>query len=360
MLTTASVEPHAPARADSVDNRLREMLALHLDRRWGSAYWLERQAALRFDLCREIQSTADLDRLGATTPSVLAERPLTDFVPRSMHAARNDWILAQTGGATGNPVWTAYSRAEFDAAFVAPFVAAASHVGFPRGGAWLYAGPSGPHIIGRAARRLARACDSPEPFSVDFDPRWARKLPMGSFGERRYLQHVVDQAMAIVDGHEIDVLFTTPPLLAALADRMTAAQRDRIRGVHYGGTHLSAAVLAEFQTRAFPRAVHLSGYGNTLFGCCLELDVTPGRVPTYFPHGDRLLFGADREQAASSPRRPLWVTRLDATMLLVNIVERDAADIVAPPKNAPAGFQLAGVRNVGPVNSGTAAVAGLY
>lgn len=359
MLTAAKPESRAATVADTGRDRLRRILALHFDARNGSAYWLERQAALDFDVCDEIQTFADLERLGTMSPATLAERPLLDFVPRSLHESRKDWILAQTGGATGNPVWTAYSPAEFEAAFVTPFSAAAAHVGFPRGGVWLYAGPSGPHIIGQAAQRLARACDSPQPFSVDFDPRWARKLPAGSFGERRYLQHIVDQAQAIVDTQDVEILFTTPALLRALAASMTTTQRNRIRGVHYGGTQLHAAALAEFQVKWFPRAVHLSGYGNTLFGCCLELDVSPGRVPTYFPHGNRLLFHASGPTPAS-PRRPLSFSRLDETMLLIHVVERDAAELVSPPENAPDGFQCPGVRNVRPVEESSAPAVGLY
>lgn len=360
MLTVPSQPCSADNSTDRVDARLREILALHLDPRDGSAYWLDRQPALNFDIRREIRSVSDLYRLGPMAPAALAQRPLLDFIPRALHAHRNDWILAQTGGATGRPVWTVYSAQEFEAAFVAPFAAAAAHVGFPRGGLWLYAGPSGPHIIARAARRLARTCGAPEPFSVDFDPRWARKMPAGSFGAQRYLQHVVDQAFAIIASQEISVLFTTPPLLAALAPRMTPAQRERIRGIHYGGTHLSAAALSDFQTRWFPQAVHLSGYGNTLFGCCLELDIAPGRVPAYFPYGDRLILTAAPGAAADAARVPLCFSRLDATMLLLNVEERDSAELVPPPAGAPAGFNIAGARDVGPDAGTQLPAVGLY
>ncbi len=346
--------------ASRADARLREVLALHLDPRDGSAYWLDRQSAMNFDIRREIRSVADLQHIGPMAPAALARRPLLDFVPRALHTDRNDWILAQTGGATGCPVWTVYAPREFEEAFVAPFTAAAAHVGFPRGGLWLYAGPSGPHIIARAARRLARTCDAPEPFSVDFDPRWARKMPAGSFGAQRYLQHVVDQALAVIESQEVTVLFTTPPLLTALAPHMTPPQRDRIRGIHYGGTHLSAAALRDFQTRWFTQAVHLSGYGNTLFGCCLELDVSPGRVPAYFPHGDRLILTPAPGAAPNAARVPLCFSRLDATMLLLNVEERDTAEFVQPPVGAPRGFNVAGARDVGPDTGTQLPAAGLY
>lgn len=344
-----------------VDVRLRYVLSMHLDPVDGSPYWLDRQRILGFDIRREICEASQLARFGAMQPSDLAQRPLFDFIPRALHGQRRNLILAQTGGATGNPVWTAYSKKEFYAAFVEPFLVAAKHVGFPRGGNWLYAGPSGPHIIGRAARQLAREFGCGEPFTVDLDPRWVRKMPEGSFGQQRYLHHVVEQVMAIVALQPIDVLFTTPPLLSAIAEQMTDAQRLQIRGVHYGGMHLSAQSLADFQTRWFPNAIHLSGYGNSLFGCCLELDVSARRIPSYFPYGDRLLFAPLGDDACGgSVKRRLSFTRLDETMLLINMAERDEAEFVGPPSDAPGGFCHLGVRDVGPIGGANRPSTGLY
>ena len=56
-----------------------------------------------------------------------------------------------------------------------------------------------------------------DPFSVDFDPRWAKKLADGSLARRRYLDHVTAQALDVLEREEVGVLFTTPPALAALA-----------------------------------------------------------------------------------------------------------------------------------------------
>lgn len=341
----------------SVNERLGRVLSLAFDPDAGAPFWLDRQRTLAFDVRAEIREIADLVRLGTLTPADLVTRPPLDFVPRALHARRNEFVLAQTGGTTGDPAWTYYSPSEFEAAFVEPFRVAAQHVGFPRKASWLYAGPSGPHVMGRAARRLAGVLGSPEPFSVDFDPRWARKLPPGSFAQQRYVQHVVDQALAIIRRHAIEVLFTTPPLLAALAPQMEQRERERVLGVHYGGTSLSPQQLAEFQERWFPRAVHLSGFGNTLFGCCLEIDIARGRAPAYFPYGDRLLF---RTIGPAGERGRLAFTRLDETMLLVNVLERDAAELVDPPAGAPAGFRLPGVRDVGPRPDDRPVPAGLY
>ena len=372
-------------RANSeVNARLREVLAVHFDPDAGTPHWLDRARELGFDPREEIRTIADLPRLGRTEPVALAERPLPDYLPRGLHERRAALIVGQTGGTLGRPVWTAYLEDEFAAAFVTPFVVAARHVGFPQGGCWLYAGPSGPHLIGRAAERIARATGAAAPFSVDFDPRWAKALLDGSFAARRYLEHVVTQALDVISSQPIDVLFTTPRVLERLADEMTPAQRERIRGVHYGGMALAPDVLERFQRDAFPNAVHLSGYGNTLFGCCLELSADRGRVLRYYPHGRRLVFGTvaieergtaiGRQDAGATlahkrtGRKPsegaaeisydhpagvgrLVFSRLDRTMLLVNVVERDQGRLVAPPGDAPDGYSHCGVEALAPITS---------
>lgn len=361
-MTRAPVRPSQTELHARLDQRVQELIALNFDPRHGAPFWLRRQQRLGLDARHCVRGIRDLPLLGNLDPSELAACPLTELTPGALLHARPDWVVAQTGGTTGKPAWTAYSTTEFHEAFVAPFAAAARHVGFPRGGAWLYAGPSGPHIIGRAAVELARVSGSPAPFMVDFDPRWARKLPEASFARERYLAHVVEQALNVLETQSIEILFSTPPILAELARRLAPTRRSEIRGVHYGGMRVSAHRLAELR-QAFPAAVHLSGYGNTLFGCCLELSDEPGRVPEYFPFGERLLFhrpapGRDAEPRHGPPH--VRFTRLDSTMLLVNVVERDVAELTDPPAGSPTGFVLPGVRDPRPACTSRPIAGGLY
>ncbi len=322
----------------------RRVLELHLDPDRGSRYWLERAAGLRHRIER-LETHGELRQLfGAMEENDLRSRPVRDFVPRSLQDDPRVMILGETGGATGIPKRTVYLEEEFHQAFVEPFVRSAARLGFPRGVDWLWVGPSGPHIIGKAAPRLAAAMDSADPFSVDFDPRWARILAPGSLARDRYLSHVVDQAMAVLNREEVGVIFTTPSVLETLAKRMTAAQREAIAAVHYGGQRLEQDALRRFQCELFPRAVHLSGYGNTLFGCCLELDVTAGRTPTYYPFGERLVFylgdledGADAPAAGDGPRR-VHFSRFDRGFMILNMPERDVARPAVLPAGAPEGF----------------------
>lgn len=340
--------PDAPSGSSRTDARVRRVIGIHFDPDLGTPYWLDRQSSLGIDARREVRSIGCLSLLGTMRPSELAERPLMDFIPRRYHAGLAGYVLGQTGGTTGGGAWTIYRPDEFEEAFITPFSVAAAHVGFPRGERWLYVGPSGPHIIGKVVRGLAGGMGSADPFSVDFDARWAKKLPEDSLGMRRYLSHVVEQAMGIIHVQEIGVIFTTPRVLGALSEAMTQSQRSRVRGLHYGGMELRAEVLLKFQREVFPNAVHLSGYGNTLFGCTLELSTGLGRVPCYYPYGTRLVLEVvDCGGKAVAPGEcgVVCFTRLDESFLIVRMLERDAAITAAPMSGAPAGYVHFGVSN---------------
>lgn len=361
MMTLPLPARHAPT--ETIDQRAARVMELHLHPRYGSRFWLERAASLGLSSFRP-RNCEELAALGTVSIEDLRRRPVMDYVPLSLHGRAERLIVAQTGGTTGVGTWTAYRDDEFHEAFVAPFVSAADALNFPRGEAWLFVGPTGPHIIGKAVSHLAGAMDSAEPFMVDFDPRWAKRLTEGSFARQRYLSHVIEQAMNVIDTQEVGVLFTTPPVLGALEQAMTEPQRLRIRGVHYGGLALSPETLLHFQTEVFPKALHLSGYGNTLFGCALELSAAPGRQLDYFPHGQRLRLEVVDEQgnpAGLGRAGRVRISRLDESMAILGLVERDVAEAVECPAGAAPGFSLPGLRNphtpAGVVPSGAA---GLY
>ena len=334
--------PHRPAGAGR-DERLYELLALHFHREHGSRYWLRRQEALGWDVRDRVRTFADLRLLGPTPAEDLRRFPLRDFIPRGLHGQWPRFILGETAGTSGRPCGTAYRDDEFQAAFITPFLRVARATDFPRGAPWLWVGPSGPHIIGKAVRELARQTGNMDPFSVDFDPRWAKRLAGGSFARQRYLDHVTAQALDVLEREDVGVLFTTPPTLAALLRRMSDRQREAILGVHYGGLSMTAEALNGFRA-AFPRAVHLAGYGNTLFGVVMEAADGPRHALDYFPLADRVRFEVvgPAEDGGWPPERERGQTglvlfhRLDESCLLVGVVERDEAGRIPPSPEAVA------------------------
>jgi hypothetical protein len=366
MALTCVRHPARQARLD-LPQRLRDILALHFHPELGSSYWLRRQQQLGWDVRDRVRTADDLWLLGPTPPGDLRRFPLRDFIPQALHAQLHHFVIGETAGTSGKPQATAYRKDEFQEAFIRPFLEAARRTGFPRGEPWLWVGPSGPHIIGKVVRELARRTGSMDPFSVDFDARWAKRLADGSLGRQRYLEHIVDQALDVFERESVGVLFTTPPTLAALAHRMTDRQREAVHGVHYGGMSIDPAALNEFR-RAFPRAVHLSGYGNTLFGVVMEAADRPRQALDYFPCGDRVQFhvveGQQTEEAGPAawpPRRlqrgrtgRVLFHRLDASCLLVGVLERDEAERIAPSDEARGlGWYADGLRNPRPPSGST-------
>jgi thienamycin biosynthesis protein ThnN len=342
------------------DDRLHDLLQLHFHPEWGSTYWLQRQEQLGWDVCDRIRTVDDLWLLGPMPLADLRRFPVRAFVPRALHSQWPRFVVGETAGTSGEPCATAYRDDEFQAAFVAPFLRVARATDFPRRAPWLWVGPSGPHIIGKVVRELARQMGSMDPFSVDFDPRWAKRLADGSTARQRYLDHVTTQALDVIAREEVGILFTTPPALAALAARLSDCQREAIRGVHYGGMSLTGEMVNDFRA-AFPRAVHLAGYGNTLFGVVMETADVHRLAMDYYPLGDRLQIQIVEQQDHAAPAcwppkivdrgqtgRVLF-HRLDESCLLIGVLERDQAERIAPSADAVAlGGRLDGLRNPQP------------
>lgn len=324
-----------------------DLLQHHFDRRWGAPYWIDVQARLGWDPAREIRRPEDFHRLGPMDAAVLRSRPLEDFIPRCVLKRRDEMVLAETGGTTGAPCRRVYLPEDFEAAFLAPWERAAAARGFPRGVNWLWLGPSGPHVIGQAARAMARRLGCLEPFAVDCDPRWIRRQEPGSLGHRLYLDHVLTQALDILRHQWISVLFTTPPLLAALAERMDAEARAAISGIHLGGLPVDGPACRRFREALFPHAVVIPGYGNSLFGVAFERFAPgPDHEPAYFVDDPQLVLQLALEDAAlpggvdlarsvaPGERGRVVVHRLDRAFLLINLIERDRAIAVDPPVGA--------------------------
>jgi hypothetical protein len=343
----------------SPDEWLPVVISIHFDPFLGSQYWLNKEKELGINVKKEIKVIDDLKILGPMCEDDLRKHPIEHFIPKVYLNEKNSLVLGETAGTTGRPKVTAYNREEFYAAFVDWFVYIAGKRGFPTGGNWLWIGPSGPHIIGKAVGHVANRMGSMDPFSIDFDPRWAKKLPPESIGSKRYLEHVLEQALDIIETQEIDVLYTTPPVLDALALRMSAQKRMSIKGVHYGGISIGKDTYKKFKEEYYPEAVHISGYGNTLFGLCLEVEESSVCDLDYFPLGPRMVVQVVSMEDGNKPgcerlsngvdyeeEGQVVFHRLDESFFIPNMFERDKAVRIPPTATAiEYGITQDGVRN---------------
>lgn len=355
-----------------INQRLQQIIGLHFDAATGSRYWIEKEKQLGIEACKEIRCIDDLSLLGPMEEVALSERPIEDFIPQSLMHRKQDFIFAETAGTLADPRFAVHLAEEFQTAFIDPFIKAANRVGFPKRVNWLFVGPSGPHIIGKAARCCAKAMHSPDVFTVDFDPRWAKKLVQGSFASKRYLEHVESQAMRILDVQDIAVLFSTPAVLEGLAEKISSRKRDAIQAIHLGGMSASSDFVKKLKV-SFANAVILSGFGNTLFGMMPELFYSLENGFDYYPHGHRLwvqIAETNEENEICWPiktveygqRGRIVIHRLDQIQFIPNMVERDTAvRIPARPEAIKDGFVLDGLRDPQPiVNESMKPVIGLY
>jgi hypothetical protein len=353
-----SFSPLTQARSNAPLSNLRfqSIVEAHFHPEGGSPYWISRARELGIDPSRDLQRPEDLDLLGLMDAEALRQQSVWDFVPLRLHAGLREFITAETGGTTGTPMRTAYRGRDFQRAFVDPFLAVAGRFNFPHGKRWVYLGPGGPHVIGKAARAVARAMGSPDPFAIDFDPRWYRAQPAGGLLRRGYLEHILDQALVVLEREPIEVLFGTPPVLVAMATRLHERARRRIEAVHLGGLAAEPEEAAALREQ-FPRAVFLAGYGNTLLGMCPQID--PGlEAPAYYPHGERLWIRLSRldavhplrELAAPGERGRVLASRLDKSFLIANLLDRDTAVRLPPhPHGAGLGFRHEGLGDPRPL-----------
>jgi hypothetical protein len=325
---------------------LEKILKLHLHPKSGTPYWLKKERELGFSICKRIQSVDDLVELGPFDLQLLHQRPIEDFIPKSV-LKQNRFITGETGGATGIPKTTAYCEGEFQTAFVKPFLSASKWKNPINKNHWLWLGPSGPHIIGKAARQIALATTGFDGFSVDFDPRWYRALTQGSIARTRYFDHLLVQATQIVQQQNIHYLFSTPVMLAEMVNVMHDKHREAIEFIYLGGMPIINSILNKLGD-AFPNAQFLSGYGNTLFGVSHELKPhrPSNELPVYFPPAERIIMhlvsmdvGKNdeerlRHRVAYGERGQVVMHRLDESCFLANVMERDCGIRVADTGNS--------------------------
>ncbi len=311
------------------------ILDLHFDKEEGTPYWLdvlEKKGLKRSDF----QKAADLFQLGVMDVDQLRTRPIEDFIPASLLHRQSEMILSETGGTTGDPCRRVYLPEEFQTAFVDPWLQTAARFNFPKAGRWLFIGPSGPHVIAQAARAFARGCESLEPFSIDCDVRWIKQQQAGSIGHLLYTDHLFNQAINIIKQQSVSVLFTTPPLLLGLAEKMSTAQRQQIRGIHTGGMAQDNETSRKL-TELFPAAVIIPGYGNSLFGVAFEKVQKPEVSSRFFVCDPALhlkLIPLPQKETEKSrmtetveigKRGRVLFHRFDKSFLLINMLERDTA-----------------------------------
>lgn len=310
-----------------VDTVIGAAMRWHFDPRTGSPFWLDLARSLPFDPLTDVTGPGGL-RWFPDVSDRLRTVPVGELVPRGFGGDVVPRVF-ESGGTTGTPkriVELGFWRrtAEWlDASLDAHGVA--------RRGDWLYLGPTGPHVAGYtfglvAARRGAVF------FTVDFDPRWvkreARQLDA-------YLGHIVDQAAWTLRTQRITVLWATPPMLVAIADRPALAElvASTVDSIVWSGTSVDAETLHLLDTEVFPRARLVGVYGNTVMGAAPQRPGGDGCVfEPLSPHTVIELVDPAGQPVGYGERGQVRVHHLSADLFLPNMLERDLATRCPPSR----------------------------
>lgn len=362
MVAQPKTPPPQIAAHGDLDEWVRHVVGIHFHPTHGTPFWIERARELRLDARSAIRGYADLAKLGFFPIDALRTRNVLDFLPADVARDRGRLRIDETGGTTGAPARIAV-RDFYEPVnqFINWYLDEV--VGFPRGGNWLFIGPTGPHAVAESIRQMARTRGGMAYF-IDLDPRFIKVLyqqqDMRTVG--LYMKHIRSQAYAILESQQIDVLGSTPILLQALAPELKE-RGYRFSGVMYGGTQLSPDLYHLLRTEYFPGAAHTAVYGNTLMGGALLGPLQPGETDIVYYPIEPLV-----KLEVVDPKEPerrvgmretgqVSVTVLSEERFLPNVLERDKAE--RWPALPALGWE--GVANVRPLAAmPTGATEGVY
>ncbi|MBC2876052.1 AMP-binding protein [Streptomyces mobaraensis] len=337
----------------------------HFGPRTGSRFWLERARTLDFDPRKDVRTEADL----ALFPNVvdeLRDARVEDLVPRGYGDEPVPLDIFESGGTTGAPkrvVWLP----DLHERLTSWHSRVLDDRGVPRGVNWLTIGPSGPHLFAPTSRTLAHLRGG-IPFTVDLDPRWVKKcVGEGRADEtKRYVDHVLDQVAAILRSQDVGVVFTTPPLLEALAGRDELAEliNRKVDTLIWGGSSMNVDTRTLLRTQVFPEARLLGFYGSTMVGGGMyERDGVAEHEPSVFdpPYPFISMRVVDPDTGKPVPygeRGQVVMNHVSRGMLLPNNLERDTALRIAPAEHS-GGDAVADIQPVRTFD-GTTVIEGVY
>ncbi len=318
------------AAQEALDWHLREIIRWHFSPETGCPFWLDWAAQAGLDPRAQVKTFPDLlARFPHFKEEWLRDLPPQSWVPAGFKD--RPYHIFETGGTTGLPKqrigWDDYKIDYED------FSGKLSDEHFPRGAAWLMAGPTGPRRLRLAIEHLANFRGSPCYF-LDLDPRWVKKLIAQKQPDqaRAYMDHVVAQAVVLLKHRKIAGLFTTPKLLEAIGEQLDLRQAG-IRGVFCGGTSMTPQHVRFLIEEVLGEGIGFyPTYGNTLMGLAASVPLRPEdnfSLTYYAPQPRAVLRVVNPAQTDLLADYGQWgrveLTTLTKELFLPRFLERDEA-----------------------------------
>ena len=354
-----------PVPVEEPEAYLRAAIAWHFGEDTGSTFWLRIAKTLDFNPLTDIKTFADL-RLFPNLVNELRNVPVEDLIPRgyqSQGAPPPVPQIFESGGTTGAPKRTA-QLPDWIAQVVQWQTEDFATGGFRRGEGFLCLMPSGPHGVGYFSRLVSERLGSVF-HPIDIDPRWVKKIAARNAAAEvaAYVDHVIDQAVFILQPQNVANLHATPPLLEAMArnDRVVDLVNDKIRYLLLSGAHVDADTL-DLLREIFPATTITMAFGSTMVLSQAVTRTTDGETFVFDPRTPYVVFWVvdpdTGEQVQYGRLGQVVMNHISKGMFIPNNLERDMA--IRMP--GPAGQLSDSVSAVRPVATfeGEAVIEGVY
>ncbi len=340
---------------------LRTAIAWHFGEDTGSAFWLRAAETLDFDPLIDVKTFADL-RLFPNLVNELRSVPVEDLVPRGYGSPPPVPQVFESGGTTGAPKRTAQLPG-WIAQVIEWQTGDFATGGFVRGEGFLCLMPSGPHGVGYFSRLVSERLGSVF-HAIDIDPRWVKKIAARNAAAEvsAYVEHVIEQAVCILQTQHVANLHTTPPLLEAIArnDRVVDLVNEKVRYLLLSGAHVDVDTL-DLLREIFPATTITMAFGSTmvLSQAATRID---GDSFVFDPRTPYVVFWVvdpdTGEQVPYGQLGQVVMNHISKGMFIPNNLERDLA--IRMP--GPAGQLSDSVSAVRPVVTfeGEAVIEGVY
>jgi phenylacetate-coenzyme A ligase PaaK-like adenylate-forming protein len=319
------------------DEFIRAAMEWHFSPATGSPFWLERAESLEFDPRSEVKSFEDLTLFPNVTNDLRDVRA-EDLIPQGYGPHPDVLGVFESGGTTGAPKRIVMLR-EWHDRMLAWYVAHLDARRAPRNRNWLVLIPSGPHMAGELMRQQAVSMGG-LCFTIDFDPRWVKKLLAAGKTEEAdaYAEHLIDQATFVLQTQDIGVLMSTPPLLERLARRQDLVElvRQKVQMIVWAGAHMDGDTRQLYRTDVFPGLTLYGGYGSTMVlgGASERPDLTDEDPCIFDPFSPYITFSVvepdTRRKVAYGERGQVVMNHVSKSFLLPNNLERDMATRIRP------------------------------
>jgi phenylacetate-coenzyme A ligase PaaK-like adenylate-forming protein len=337
-------------------------IAWHFGEDTGSAFWLRTAQTLDFNPLIDIKTFADL-RLFPNLVNELRNVPIEDLIPRGYGSPAPLPQIFESGGTTGAPKRTA-QLPDWVAQVVQWQTEDFATGGFQRGEGFLCLMPSGPHGVGYFSRLVSERLGSVF-HPIDIDPRWVKKIAARNAAAEvaAYVDHVIDQAVFILQTQNVANLHATPPMLEAIArdDKVVDLVNEKIRYLLLSGAHVDADTIDVLRD-IFPNTTITMAFGSTMILSQAVTRIADDESFVFDPRTPYVVFWVvdpdTGEQVPYGQLGQVVMNHISKGMFIPNNLERDRA--IRMP--GPAGELSDSVSAVRPVATfeGEAVIEGVY